>query len=230
MGISPSHYLSSTVLRDSDALKTVKLWLSVARCKYVIKKAAFRKPKIWMLTGVYLLHDVRAYDLQKIGPKLSAGVSPQFSALTGGVPIGGSVGFEWERELEADLRVPDANIWAAQWRKLDVEYLLDGNVGTTDKPAPLQFGLYPDVTSQGVLRSHDAATGQSWRAVIGPTLNELTNDRSLNYICEESAPGIETENESSQIYDRSFQEALDWFAGEIDDDVDDDEDEIERME
>ena len=186
-----------------------------------------------MLTGLYLLHDVRTYSLDKIGSKLSAGISPQVSALSGGPPIGGSLGFGWERDLQADLLMPDAHVWAAQWRRLEVEYILDSHIGGTDQPGPIRYGLYPDVTSQGVLRGDDAVVDQ---ARIGLTTDELADGESTKLPYSQEKRGSATfedrpmdlddwgqsnmTQESLEDFDELFQEALEWFESELDEDTD----------
>lgn len=204
----PSQFLANKLLNDLDARRKLTLWISVARSDYILKKVAFRKPKIWMLTGRYLLHNVRKYSLKKLKPEFEVGVSPQITGGTGGPPIGGSLGLDWEHGIEADMRMPDANVWAAQWRLLDVEYVLKSTIQAVGPTNPVQFGLFPDVTSQGVLRGGSREAAKAWSVRVGLLLNEVDS-------------GIDPEKYSDETYDQWFKEALGWFETEIDDESDD---------
>ena len=126
---------------DPKAIRKLTLWVSVARSAYMLKKAAFRRPKIWMLAGRYLLHYVRAYKPGKLNPKLSAEISPQVSGVVGGPPVRGSLRLGWERVLETDITKPKANIWATQWRLLDTEIVIKNTYPAVGPGSALHFGF-----------------------------------------------------------------------------------------
>lgn len=216
----PSQFLATKVLSDPDARRKMTLWVSVARCAHVLKKAAFRRPKIWMLTGLYLLHDVRTYSSERLKTGVLTGISPQISGVAGGPPIGGSLDLGWERGLEADITMPNANVWAAQWRLLDTEYVMKSTVQADGQAKPLRFGLFPDVTSQGVLRGGSGEVAEAWTMRVGPLLHEI--DGRIKSEGTEG-PGEEpvSEKPSVETYDQWFKEALEWFESEIDDETDD---------
>ena len=208
------------VLSDPDAIRKLTLWVSVARSAYILRKAAFRRPKIWMLTGRYLLHDVRAYKSGKLKPELSAEVSPQVSGVAGGPPIGGSLSLGWERDIEADITMPNANVWAAQWRLLDTEFVIKSTSPAVGQGIALHFGLFPDVTSQGVLRGGLGEVAEAWSTRVGPLLHE-TSWRIESEGAESTNEEPSSEEPSEETYDQWFREALEWFETEVDDESDD---------
>ena len=210
------------VLSDPNARRKLTLWVSVARSAYMLRKAAFRRPKIWMLTGRYLLHDVRAYKSAKLKPELSAEVSPQISGVAGGPPIGGSLHLGWERGIEADIKMPNTNVWAAQWRLLDTEFVNKSASPAVGQGSALYFGLFPDVTSQGVLRSGLGEVAEAWSTHVGPLLNE-TNWRIESEGAKSTNEESPSEEPSEEIYDQWFREVLEWFETEIDDESDDEQ-------
>ncbi|KAL9077212.1 MAG: hypothetical protein Q9161_000478 [Pseudevernia consocians] len=183
-------------------------------------RAAFRKPKIWMLTGLYLLHDVRSYSLQKLKTHLLAEASPQILSMAGGAPIGGSLGLGWERGVEADITMPNANVWAAQWRLLDTEYVMANTIQAAGQMKSLRFGLFPDVTSQGVLRGGSGEDAEAWSMQVGPLLHG-TNGPIESVGTEGPDEEMTSEKQSEDSYDQWFREALEWFESEIDDESDD---------
>ena len=208
------------VLSDPDAIRKLTLWVSVARSEYVLRKAAFRRPKIWMLTGRYLLHDVRAYKSGKLKPNISAEASPQISGVAGGPPIGGSLSLGWERGIEADITMPNANVWAAQWRLLDTEFVIKNTSPAVGQGSALHFDLFPDVTSQGVLRSGPGEVAEAWIIRVGPLTHE-THSRIEPEGAKSTNEEPSSEESSKETYDHWFGEALEWFETEIDDESDD---------
>lgn len=173
-----------------------------------------------MLTGLYLLHDVRSYNLEKLKTHLSAEASPQISGMAGGAPIGGSLGLGWERGVGADIAMPNANVWAAQWRLLDTEYVMASTVQAVGQTKSLRFGLFPDVTSQGVLRGGSGEDAKAWSMQVGPLLHEA-NDSIESVGTEGPDEELISEKQSEETYDQLFREALEWFESEIDDESDD---------
>lgn len=171
-----------------------------------------------MLTGRYLLHDVRTYTAEELERSISAGLSPQVSGIAGGPPVGGLLGLGWDHGMEADMTMPNANVWAAQWRLLDTEYIIKSTTQAAAQKDTLQFGLFPDVTSQGVLRGGTAENAEAWSMRIGPSLHEIESAEGPRE--EESL-----ERSSEKTYDEWFREGLKWFETEIDDESEESEDE-----
>jgi hypothetical protein len=83
----------------------------------------FRKPKIWMLTGLYLLKDAKTFTISSKGVKGSGDVEAiQFAKLIE-VPVGGTVTVGSGNPLEANFSLKGSYVWAAQYHLLDVRYI-----------------------------------------------------------------------------------------------------------
>ena len=84
----------------------------------------------------------------------------------------------------------------------------------------LHFWLFPDVTSQGVLRGGLEEVAEAWSTHIGPLLNE-TNWRIESAGAKSTNEDPPSGEPSGEVYDQLFREALEWFETEIDDEGDD---------
>jgi hypothetical protein len=155
---SPESFLTSNVLPNAQAQQKLKLWLSAAQSSYMLNLKFARRPKVWLLTGLYLLEKTRTIVSKGQSADISAGVSSALVGALSGVPIGGSVslgvGSSWEMAME----ISDPHVWAAQFRLLDARFIKMGKGGVDGVKLPMTMGLYRDVTS---LNSRRAAKGDS---------------------------------------------------------------------
>ncbi|GLI74900.1 hypothetical protein PoHVEF18_003149 [Penicillium ochrochloron] len=154
----PESFLTSNVLPNAQAQQKLKLWLSAAQSSYMLNLKFARRPKVWLLTGLYLLEKTRTIVSKGQSADISAGVSSALVGALSGVPIGGSVslgvGSSWEMAME----ISDPHVWAAQFRLLDARFIKMGKGGVDGVKLPMTMGLYRDVTS---LNSRRAAKGDS---------------------------------------------------------------------
>jgi hypothetical protein len=147
----PAEFLNTQVLLPGgEAEAKLKLWLSAANSDYVLRMKWLRKPTIWMCTGLYLLEGTKLFTVSRKDRKVSVGVSPLSIGILAGIPVGGSIKVSPETSFEMGSMSEERLVWAAQYRKLDVKHikLKDGEEATLPNVLP----LYPDITSDGVLR------------------------------------------------------------------------------
>jgi hypothetical protein len=149
---SPEAFLANSVLASQEAQKKLKLWLSAAHSSYVLNFKFARRPKVWLLTGLYLLENTRTIVSRGQSAGISAGVSSAIIGALAGVPVGGSVslgvGSSWEMAME----IADPHVWAAQYRLLDARFLKMGKGGVDGVKLPMTMGLYRDVMSVNTAR------------------------------------------------------------------------------
>ncbi|OJJ48341.1 hypothetical protein ASPZODRAFT_14482 [Penicilliopsis zonata CBS 506.65] len=147
----PESFLTNQVIPNPRAQECLKLWLSAARSQYVLNFKFARRPKIWMLTGVYLLEGARAVIKTENGSKVSADISSSLIGSLSGIPIGGSISLSGEGAWQLAVELDERHVWAAQFRLVDTKYY-----AVSDKSAmPIKttcMGLYKDVLSTNMLR------------------------------------------------------------------------------
>lgn len=112
-----------------------------------------RRPKVWLLTGVYVLEQTRTMVSRAKSTGISAGISSALIGAASGVPVGGSVnlgnGSSWEMAME----VAEPHVWAAQFRMLDARFIKMAKGGLEATKLPMTIGLYRDVMSVSMQRS-----------------------------------------------------------------------------
>lgn len=149
---SPESFLKNNVLTSPAAQQKLKLWLSAANSAYLLHFKFARRPKIWLLTGLYLLEGTRAIVSNGQSADISAGISSSIVGALSGVPVGGSVslgvGSTWEMAME----VADPHVWAAQFRLLDAQFIKMGKDGLDGVKLPASMSLYRDVLSVNTAR------------------------------------------------------------------------------
>ncbi|PYI28214.1 hypothetical protein BP00DRAFT_403451 [Aspergillus indologenus CBS 114.80] len=148
----PESFLITSVLSNSQAQQKLKLWLSAARSSYLLNFKFARRPKIWLLTGLYLLEGTRTIVSRSQSNQVSVGISSAVIGALSSVPVGGSVklgqGVSWEIAME----VEDEHVWAAQFRLLDAKYIKLGSNGVDGITLPMSIGLYRDIMSVNTVR------------------------------------------------------------------------------
>ncbi|KAJ5689390.1 hypothetical protein N7462_003782 [Penicillium macrosclerotiorum] len=148
----PEMFLTNSVLKSPLAQQKLKLWLSAAYSAYVINFKFARRPKVWLLTGLYLLEGARTIVSKGQSAEVSAGISSGLVGALSGVPVGGTVslgvGSSWEMAME----VADPHVWAAQFRLLDARFIKVGKKGIDEVKLPASMGLYRDVMSVNTAR------------------------------------------------------------------------------
>lgn len=113
-----------------------------------------KKPKIWLLTGIYLLKDATFSGEKKRTAGMQAGISSTLMSAVGASPIGPSIDLGHSNDSSSQTPTQGWLVWAAQYRALDYR------VGSrASRSADIEL-LY-DVVSDGMcyLTSPDWSSG-----------------------------------------------------------------------
>ncbi|CEJ60309.1 hypothetical protein PMG11_08887 [Penicillium brasilianum] len=194
----PEEFLTTNVLAKPQAQQKLKLWLSAAHSSYVLNFKFARRPKVWLLTGLYLLEKTRTMVSTGHSADISAGVSSAIVGLLSGVPVGGSVslgvGSSWEMAME----VADPHVWAAQFRLLDARFIKMGKGGVDGVKLPMTMGLYRDVMSVRTARG------------VQDNSVELGLEKEEGVDAKEASPE-DQESEELQEYEKRLEQAIKVF-------------------
>jgi hypothetical protein len=199
----PREFLNTQVLKPGGKAESeLKLWLSAAKSDYVLKMKWLRKPTIWMCTGLYLMESTKVFIVSKRSLDTSVGISSvTISALTG-IPIGGSIKISPEMSLAVSSVSEEQLVWAAQYRKLDANYI---RLGEGEKATfPNVLTLYQDVTSRGPLRKGDV---EEMNAVQIAVSGETDDEAQQN----------EVDSVSEEVYYERLEKAIREFKEELED-------------
>ena len=135
------------MLNNELAQQKLKLWLSAANTSFVLNFKFARRPKVWMLTGLYLLEGTRTAVSRGRSVDVTTGVSSALVGAMSGVPIGASVNLGVGSSWEMAMQVAEPHVWAAQFRLVDAKFMKAGKGGIDDVKLPATMGLYRDVMS-----------------------------------------------------------------------------------
>ncbi|KAH8697814.1 hypothetical protein BGW36DRAFT_379524 [Talaromyces proteolyticus] len=190
----PEKFLHTHVLTNPQAQSSLKLWLSSARSQYVMNMKWARRPKIWLLTGLYILEGTRTVVRKSTSTKVEAGVNSALIGAVSSVPIGGSIslgmGDEWEMAMEMD----EGHVWAAQYRLVDARYLL-GRSGQKAGGLPV-IGLYKDILSVNMKRG---GTADEVEVALSPASEAVDEEKD------------EKDEEAYEEYEKKLEEAIRIF-------------------
>ncbi|KAJ5134400.1 hypothetical protein N7448_000578 [Penicillium atrosanguineum] len=148
----PEEFLMENVLNNPLAQQKLKLWLSAAQSAYVLNFKFARRPKVWLMTGLYLLEGTKTVVSRSDSAKISAGISSALIGALSGIPIGGSVSLGVDSSWDMTMEVSDPHVWAAQYRLLDARFIKMGKSGVDGVKLPATLGLYRDVMSVNTAR------------------------------------------------------------------------------
>jgi hypothetical protein len=168
-----------------------------------------RKPKIWMLTGRYLLKDARSMVIYNHNPVGKIGICSATVAALTGVPIGGSVQLDHNSGIKARMEMPGENVWAARYHLLDTTFV---KMKTGDKPSlPVSIALHPDITSKGTLRKTD--DNEVAQVSIMKAPNSPRKDLPLEQIdnSKELDDQLLDEYEETEQYEHDLEDAIRSF-------------------
>ncbi|EEA20084.1 conserved hypothetical protein [Talaromyces marneffei ATCC 18224] len=146
----PKAFLTTQILPNPKARSTLKLWLSSARSDYVMNMRWARRPKIWFLTGLYLLSGARTIVRKSSSTHIDVGLSSAIVGALGGVPIGGSVSLGQGDMWEMTMGMEEEHVWAAQYRLIDAKYISASTSATKqneEMALPPTMSLYKDILS-----------------------------------------------------------------------------------
>ena len=127
----------------------------MANSDYIWKAKVFRKPKVWCLTGLYELEDVKAFESESSNPSFNAGISSTLVAALSGVPIGGSVDLKAWKTIKEGTEMKGPDVWAAQYQRLDVAYFKTKESTTTEPSLPVHIELLADFSRPAGERRSD---------------------------------------------------------------------------
>ncbi|KAG2026249.1 hypothetical protein GB937_001757 [Aspergillus fischeri] len=194
----PEEFLATSVLSNPKAQEKLKLWLSAARSAYVLNFKFARRPKIWMLTGLYLLEDARTMVSRHNSSKISAGVSGSLVGALSSVPVGGFLSLGEGNSWEMTMELTEQHVWAAQYRLLDARFV-KVDKGADSVKLPLSMGLYRDVLSMSTVRGAETDEAEL----------ELKNE---NQAGDESGQDVEDQDsEELEAYEKRLEEAISVF-------------------
>lgn len=176
--ISPSAYLKNVVLADKLAREALTIWLSAGSTERMLKFKWAKRPKIWMMTGMYLFDKAKVVTVRSQTLGAEIGISSEIITALTTVPVGGSISSSVSNSAEISMEIPDRKVWAAQYQLLNARYIKSSTKAETDTIST--FTLYPDITSRGLLRS--ATSSKKVSAVLEAfdaaeqTIDEATSD------------------------------------------------------
>ncbi|CAL5870759.1 uncharacterized protein PFLUO_LOCUS4999 [Penicillium psychrofluorescens] len=197
---SPESFLTTNVLSDPRAQQKLKLWLSAANSAYVLNFKFARRPKIWMLTGLYLLEEARTVVSRGKSVGISTGVSSSIVGALSGVPVGGFVKLGVESSWQMAMQVSEPHVWAAQFRLLDAQFIKMGKGGVDDVKLPASMGLYRDVMSVNTARGGGSQS-------IGLGLEDENRPEQM----EESAEEDDQDSPELEEYEKRLEQAIKVF-------------------
>ena len=141
-------FLETEVLSQPKAGDKLKLWLSAGTTEFRSKLKFARRPRIWMLTGLYRFKDASVGISTSRSPHVGGQVSSAAIGAVTGVPIGASGSIGRQKELKAHRTIEGELVWAAQYMCLNVAYMKSKSGGEIVWPNTKER-LLPNVTSRG---------------------------------------------------------------------------------
>ena len=121
-------------------MQALQIWISGANRRLIGLK---KKPKIWLLTGIYLLKDAIFTENKKRTAGIQAGVNSTVLSAVGAPPIGPTI--DLGHSNDSSLQTPTQGwlVWAAQYHALDYR-------AGTKASSPADITLLCNVLSDGV--------------------------------------------------------------------------------
>ncbi|KAJ5280214.1 hypothetical protein N7478_005586 [Penicillium angulare] len=202
----PETFLTKNVLSNETAQEKLKLWLSAANSSYVLNFKFARRPKVWMLTGLYLLEGARTVVSRGKSSKVSVGVSSAIIGAMSGVPVGGSVSLGVGETWEMAMQVAEPHVWAAQYRLVDAKFIKVGKGGVDEVKLPVSMGLYRDFMSVNTARG-----GGVQSVELG--LGELKEGLKCGEDGEPEGLFVEDDQENVEVeqYEKQLEQAIKIF-------------------
>ena len=128
-----------------------------------------RKPKIWLLTGMYLFKDATFTENKKRTAGIQAGISSTLLSAVGGPPIGPSIDLGHSKDSSLQAPTQGWLVWAAQYRALDYR------VGTRASGSA-DIKLLYDVVSEGILYYSSPDWSRGLTVEVTAQSNSLDDD------------------------------------------------------
>ncbi|KAF7716711.1 Uncharacterized protein PECH_008636 [Penicillium ucsense] len=198
----PEMFLESQVLPNPEAQKKLKVWLSAANSSFVLNFKFARRPKIWLLTGLYVLEQTRTLVSRSKSTDISAGISSALIGAASGVPIGGSVNLGTGSTWEMAMEVAEPHVWAAQFRLLDARFIKMAKGGLSETKLPTTIGLYRDVLSMSMQRSSEPVPARLVQDSVQLGLESVEAE------LDKKNETIDQESEELQEYEKRLEQAI----------------------
>jgi len=135
-------YLENVVLKSEEAQIWLSTRLAVSRRQKLLKDLTFNHPKLWMLTGLYLMDDATTVHVSSrdgsVGATASAPIpDPLMISELLQAGVGAKVEFGVNYVLSSGSTIEGKRVWAAQWQQIKADYV----VTSDDSSKPLQVNL-----------------------------------------------------------------------------------------
>ena len=152
-----------------------------------------------MLTGQYLLEDTEILHVMSSKPQGSISTGALAIGALTGVPVGGSINNSRDFSREAKLRTPEKLVWAAQYHKLQTDYIRvrPGE----DAMLPRAISIYPNA-----LRTGSVVRGEADQC----TFAQVSIDDAVSG-ADSSATEETDDAEDSAVYETVLKDAVEQF-------------------
>lgn len=150
------------VFSQVDAVQALQMWISGANTGL---RGLIKKPRVWLLTGIYLLKDATFTGEKKRTAGIRAGISPTLLSAAGAPPIGPSIDLGHSNDSSSRTPTQGWLVWAAQYRALD--YRVCGLESTS-----ADITLLKDVVSPGLCCYYSAP---DWWSGLTVEVTEQSN-------------------------------------------------------
>ncbi|KAH7228622.1 hypothetical protein B0J15DRAFT_556236 [Fusarium solani] len=197
---SPENYFSTVILKDQQADLWLRSRLSVfSRWDALRKRMSFR-PKIWMLTGIFVIKDAFYYTTKSKEVSTTAKSEIPIPEPTGiaellDLKVGLHAQLGSSTMVTAGGQILGERVWAAQWQKVDARVIKDEDWGEI---APNRLRLLP-LRTQAVKGGPEVAelSLEQKRSLMGSDGNEtLVDEADAWQEFEKDAQSIEKKLES----------------------------------
>jgi hypothetical protein len=157
-------FLNCVILGCPDAKNWLNSRITIARKIFYLNRLRIgkdRHPQIWMVTGVQLLSDVTVRSEQTASANVGANfqvpppeiMSAAAAGLGDGSGVGGQVSNKKGGGSIVEYHHVDERVWAAQFRRLRLDFIKDGTTG----PAPAREVSLHDLLDLGRMGMRNAA-------------------------------------------------------------------------
>ncbi|RBQ87186.1 hypothetical protein FVER53263_20407 [Fusarium verticillioides] len=200
---SPSFFYEH-VLASDDARDKLSRWISAARSEKVRSSFWRRKPKIWMLTGIYTFRNATCTDVENASLGAELGLSSALMAAATGISVGPLAEVAVENGIQTTLPMAGDLVWAAQWQQVNLEgvWYREGIKGSWK--LPLSITLYEDRFSAGAM--HGGSGDEVAFLEVGETVygdeDEAEEDLHIQPVDEYD----ELLEETIQYFEKSIEE------------------------
>lgn len=125
---SADDFFKDFVLKEEVARQWLRTRLSVAHKMCALYKNVVSAPKIWLLTGIYLIDDAATYRISSKSSSNAVSVNvpiPEPSGIAALLGVSAGTRFDFGRGSTgvAETQILGRKVWAAQWHRVDAKYV-----------------------------------------------------------------------------------------------------------